>query len=205
MAVTKLILIRHGETLWNIEHRIQGQFDSPLTELGLTQAKALAKRLQNRPFAALYSSDLGRAYQTAHPISQATQLPIWVDQRLRERHFGHFQGLTRLEAEQQFPKEYHYFKTLNPDHPLPNGESLKQFRQRCMNCFNDLVHKHRGKQILIITHGGVLINLLKHTLHLPYETPRIFEVLNASCNIFSHKEDNWILETWGDISHWQSI
>lgn len=204
-SVTRIFLIRHGETLWNSEHRIQGHIDSPLTPTGLAQAQALAQRLQAQTFAALYSSDLGRAYQTAQCLAQTTHLPILVDQRLRERNLGCLQGLTRSEAQQQFPKEYQLYQTLDPDYLIPNGESLRQFRQRCISCLEELIKQHPGQRILVVSHGGVLINVFKHTLHLPYDMPRWFEIFNTSLNVFSYKEDHWRLETWGDVSHYQYI
>ncbi|NJO15125.1 MAG: histidine phosphatase family protein [Thioploca sp.] len=203
--MTKIFLIRHGETRWNSEHRIQGHIDSPLTPVGLAQAQALAQRLQAQTFAALYSSDLGRAYQTAQCLAQTTGLHILVDQRLRERNLGCLQGLTRSEAQQQFPQEYQLYKTLDPDYLIPAGESLRQFRQRCIICLEELAQQHPGEQVLVVSHGGVLINVFKHTLHLPYDMPRWFEIFNTSLNVFSYnKEDHWRLETWGDVSHWQS-
>lgn len=200
--ITKIFLIRHGETLWNSEHRIQGHIDSPLTPTGLAQAQALAQRLQKQSFAALYSSDLGRAYQTAQYLAKTTGLPIIVDPRLRERNLGCLQGLTRSEAQQQFPEEYQLYKTLDPDYLIPNGESLRQFRQRCISCLEEIVQKHPGEHILVVSHGGVLINVFKHILQLPYDMPRRFEIFNVSLNVFSYQADNWKLETWGDISHW---
>jgi probable phosphoglycerate mutase len=92
--MTQLILIRHGETVWNREHRMQGQRDSSLTATGVRQAHLLGRRFRHEKFGALYSSDLGRAYQTAHSVAEATGHTIIVDKRLRERHFGVFEGLT---------------------------------------------------------------------------------------------------------------
>jgi len=95
--MTQLILIRHGETLWNTERRMQGQLDSPLTERGLWQAQQLGLRLKDEPFTTLYSSDLPRAARTAEQIAIVTGHDILTDERLRERHFGVFEGLTQQE------------------------------------------------------------------------------------------------------------
>ena len=92
--VTELLLVRHGETLWNQQGRMQGQHDSPLTTVGLQQAKQLAQRLKDASFTALYSSDLGRAHQTARCIADETGHEIVADRGLRERNFGIFEGLT---------------------------------------------------------------------------------------------------------------
>jgi len=205
MTQTQLILIRHGETAWNLEHRMQGHLDSPLTDNGIAQAKALAQRLRTQSFSALYSSDLGRAYQTAQYIAETTGLTIQVKLELRERNLGDFQGLTRQEIGQLHPEEYANFQAASPDYVVPNGESLKQFRQRCVACFEQLVHQHVDEKILIVTHGGVLVNFLKHTLGLPYQTPRYFDISNTSINIFSYRDNQWFLTTWGDVSHYQQI
>lgn len=205
MIETQLILIRHGETAWNLEHRMQGHLDSPLTDNGIAQAKALAQRLQTQTFSALYSSDLGRAYQTAIYIAETTGLTIQVKAELRERNLGDFQGFTRAEMEQLNPQAYSHFQAANPDYVVPNGESIKQFRQRCISCFEQLAHQHASEKILIVTHGGVLVNFFKHTLGLPYQTPRCFDISNTSINIFSYRDNQWFLTTWGDINHYQQI
>jgi probable phosphoglycerate mutase len=203
--VTKIYLIRHGETLWNSECRMQGHLDSPLTPTGIAQAQALAKRLPLNTFTIIYTSDLGRAYQTAQYLNEKIQLPIQINQQLRERSLGNFQGLTHQEIAQKFPVEYSRFKSLDPDYVVPNGESLKQFRQRCISCFEQLAHRHPGEQILVVTHGGVLVNLFKHTLGLPFEMPRRFEIFNTSVNVFAYRDNHFMLETWGDVSHYQQI
>jgi probable phosphoglycerate mutase len=204
VSITKIFLIRHGETLWNSEQRIQGHIDSQLNPTGFAQAQALAQRLQSQNFAALYSSDLARAYQTAQCLAQTTGLSIEIDQRLRERNLGCFQGLTHSEVQQQFPQEYHRYKTFDPDYIIPNGESFRQFRQRCINCLEELVQKHLGEHILVVSHGGVLVSAFKHILNLPDHMPRRFEIFNISLNVLSYQANNWKLETWGDVSHWPS-
>jgi probable phosphoglycerate mutase len=205
MSQTQLILIRHGETAWNLEHRMQGHLDSPLTDNGIAQAKALAQRLRNQSFSALYSSDLGRAYQTAQCIAETTGLTIQIKPELRERNLGNFQGLTRQEVGQLYPQEYSSFQAVDPDYVIPNGESLKQFRQRCTTSLEQLAVQHAGEKILIVTHGGVLVNFFKYILGLPYQTPRCFDISNTGINIFSYRDNQWVLTTWGDISHYQQI
>src|SRR5476649_965924 len=120
MAETSLItLIRHGETTWNAERRVQGQLESPLSERGVQQAEALAQRMQFEKFDALYASDLARAYATAEKIAALTGGRIHSDQRLRERHYGVFQGFTWDEIRQKFPAEYAEFKARFPGVTIP--------------------------------------------------------------------------------------
>ncbi|EDN69784.1 Phosphoglycerate/bisphosphoglycerate mutase [Beggiatoa sp. PS] len=198
---TQIVLIRHGETLWNLEGRIQGHLDSPLTDVGLAQTEALAKHFKFQKFAALYSSDLGRAYETARKISEQNGLPIIKERQLRERNFGLLQGVIKDTLANKFPEAYRHYRARDPAYVVPKGESFKQFHARCIKCFNELAQKHNKQRILVVAHGGVLVSLFKHTLNIPLEAPRRFLSLNTSINIFSYQEGNWMLEVWGDLSH----
>src|SRR5258707_782347 len=104
MGVTRLCLVRHGETAWNAEGRVQGQLDIPLSPTGLAQAKAIAAALRDESFDVIYSSDLVRVQQTAQPSAELFKKKILLDQRLRERHYGVFQSLTYVEAKERFPE-----------------------------------------------------------------------------------------------------
>lgn len=204
--MTQIFLIRHGETHWNSEGRIQGHLDSPLTGTGLAQAKALATRLKSQSFSAIYSSDLGRAYQTAQCLAEPHQLEIQTDSRLRERHLGIFQGLLKQELQLKFPDEFHHYHTHHADHAILDGESPRQFSDRCIKCFEELSDKHPDQRLLVVAHGGVLNNLLKHTLGITLEAPRHFLSINTAINIFSHHHNSsWMLETWGDVNHLQNL
>lgn len=201
MDRTHVIVVRHGETKWNKEKRWQGHLDSQLTPKGLSQARALARRLMRQHFTALYSSDLGRAYETAQIISAATGHNVSPDARLRERNLGIFQGLTSEEIRTAHAQEYELYRARDPDHVLSGGESLRQQVERNARCFEDLAQRHLGESILIVTHGGVLSGLLRRVLSIPLEAPRRFEFPNSSLNIFIFQEGYWTLQTWGDISH----
>jgi probable phosphoglycerate mutase len=199
--MTQLILIRHGETVWNREHRMQGQHDSPLTEVGVRQAQLLGRRFRDEKFGALYSSDLGRAHQTAHSIAEATGRSIVVDKRLRERHFGVFEGLTGDEIERNYPQDYLRFKSRDPAYVVTGGESALQFRARCMDCLNELAGRHADERIVVVTHGLVLDMLYRAAYLLALEQPRPVPLLNASLNIFSFSGKRWHCEAWGDVAH----
>ncbi|MEN8218669.1 MAG: histidine phosphatase family protein [Pseudomonadota bacterium] len=196
--MTQIVLIRHGETLWNSEGRIQGHLDSPLTKTGLAQAQALGNRFKSKNFAALYSSDLGRAYETARRIYGQ---PILVEPRLRERNLGIFQGMLKRELKTKYPKESGYYKANDANYVIPKGESLKQLNDRSVNCLEELAQKHPGQRILVVAHGGVLVSLFKHTLGIPLDAPRRFLSLNSSVNVFSYQDQTWTLEVWGDLNH----
>jgi len=201
MLRTQVIIVRHGQTEWNIAGIRQGHLDSRLTEKGIAQAKALAQRLARERFTALYSSDLGRAMQTAMAVADLTGHEIVTDARLRERHLGIFQGLTAAAIMDKYPEERRQFRTLGPDYVLPGGESMRQQVERNVAYLDELAAKHRGEQIVVVTHGGVVSGFFRHTLAIPLDAPRRFEFVNAGLNVFARDEENWILLTWGDVSH----
>jgi len=201
MERTQVIIVRHGETEWNLKLIRQGHLDSPLTYRGAAQAKALADRLALERFSTLYSSDLGRALQTAQMIADVTGHEIITDPRLRERHLGIFQGLSGDEIRARFPDEYHSHRTLGPTYVIPQGESVEQQVARNIAYLNELAEKHFGETIVVVTHGGVLSGLFRHTFSIPYNAPRRFEFTNAGLNTFVYEQGNWFLQTWGDVSH----
>jgi probable phosphoglycerate mutase len=201
MDRAQVIIVRHGQTEWNIKGIRQGNLDSRLTEKGMAQAKALAQRLARESFTALYSSDLGRAVQTAEEVASVTGHEIITDPRLRERHLGIFQGLSGEEIKQKHPEEYKLHRSLGPDYVIPGGESVKQQVARNIAYLNEIGSKHLGETIVVVTHGGVISGLFRHTFSIPFNAPRRFEFTNAGLNIFAYQEGNWFLLTWGDVSH----
>ena len=201
MERTQVIIVRHGQTEWNLKLVRQGHLDSPLTEKGVAQANALAQRLAQEKFTALYSSDLGRAVQTARLIANATGHRIITDQRLRERHLGIFQGLSGEEIRKRFPEEYRCHRTMGPTYIIPGGESVEQQVARNIGYLNEIAEKHSGEAIVVVSHGGVLSGLFRHTFSIPFEAPRRFEFTNAGLNVFVYDQGNWFLQTWGDVSH----
>lgn len=199
--MTRLILVRHGETVWNRERRMQGHRDSPLSAQGVWQAGQLAHRLAREPFAALYSSDLGRAYRTAQSVSLASGHGIVADAALRERHFGVFEGLTAQEIEGSYPQEYQRFRSRDPEYAVPGGESARAFRDRCVACLEQIAERHAGASVVVVTHGLVLDMLYRAAHDLPLEAPRPVPLLNASLNIFVRLDAAWRAESWGDVAH----
>lgn len=201
MEATKLIFIRHGETEWNAQERWQGFQDTPLTANGRQQAKTLGKRMGKVPFDHLYSSDLGRAVQTAQPIAEATGHSIVKETFLREKNLGIFEGLTRSELLERFPEIYQQFQKFEPDFVVPEGESIQQFFDRCVAGFEVLVNRHPGETLVVVAHGGVLANLFRFIFDLAFVVPSPFEVKNTSINTVSFQEGHWKMHSWGDIAH----
>ena len=201
MLPTQFIVVRHGETAWNAQGRIQGHLDSPLNEEGLAQALLLGERLGAEPFDHFYCSDLGRAQQTAQPIADRSGKAPTTTARLRERNLGVFQGLTGTQCERLHPADYQRFHARDPDHAMPGGESIRELYRRVSGLFDELAVSHAGARIAIVTHGGVLDALHRYVMRIPLEQPRDFPIYNASLNWIRHEPGKWIIERWGDISH----
>lgn len=201
MTVTKFILVRHGESTWNRDGRIQGQSDSPLSARGISQARALAERLCREPFDALISSDLGRARHTAESIAERAGKQVIFDERLRERHYGIFQGMTLNEAQCAYPDVYARYIDEPVDHVIPGGESIAQCFARNLECLQETATKYAGGQVVVVAHGGVLDGLHRHATGLAYVGTRAFEIVNGSLNWFSYDDGKWRLELWGDAGH----
>jgi len=198
---TTLIAVRHGETEWNTCGKQQGHLNSKLTPLGIKQAQAIAEDLVERGIDVLYSSDLGRAVETSKIIAERLSLDIITDARLRERHLGTMQGITRIEFQKLYPDEAKAFNSGDPDYVLPGGESVRQRHNRCLSCIEQLAQNHPGRTICIVAHGGVLMSMFHRALNLPLSEPRNFSLFNAAINTFSINNGRWRLDSWGQIHH----
>jgi probable phosphoglycerate mutase len=201
----KLIVVRHGQTLWNLEARAQGHQDSQLSELGQRQAEAVGEALSGASVEVVFSSDLGRAMQTAERISARLGVEISPDRDLRERNIGVLEGLTPAEMKQQFAEEYAGFVSGDPDYRIPNGESVRQRHDRGVRGATRIAARHPGTTVVIVTHGGILESLFRHAACVPLEARRGYSVFNASVNSFLVDNGIWTLESWGDISHLRSL
>jgi 2,3-bisphosphoglycerate-dependent phosphoglycerate mutase len=199
--MTQIILIRHGETVWNQQRRMQGHSDSPLSETGVRQAQQLALRLKQIAFNALYSSDSGRAHHTARSVAEVTGHDIVLEPRLRERHFGVFEGLTGSEIEASLPADYARFKSRDQAFVIPGGESALQFRARVFSCLQEIAGRHARGLVVVITHGLVLDAVYRAALGIPPELPRVHELVNAGINRLRYESGAWHVELWADGSH----
>lgn len=200
--MTRICFVRHGETDWNVELRLQGQLDLALNASGQVQATAVGRRLTGLTAAAMYSSDLLRARQTAQPISEALQLPVILLSALRERHFGRCEGMTIEEIALHYEEDARAIERHDPDYASPGGgESRRQHQVRVLDCINHLVNEHEGQTIVVVTHGGVLDVIYRRARDLPLETPRDYPIPNAGINWLVIKSDQWVIENWGDATH----
>ena len=201
MKSTTLIVVRHGETTWNREKRMQGTTDTQLSDVGRAQAQALGRRLAARPFGALYSSDLSRARDTARAIAEHAGIPLVEDARLQERRFGIFEGLVAAEIIARYPEEHARFASRDPDYEVPGGESARAFTRRCLGCLAEIADRHRGAEVVVVTHGLVLDALYRAANRLDHGAPRPVPLINASVNHFAYGAGTWRMELWGDVSH----
>ena len=198
--MTRFLIVRHGETLWNREHRIQGQRNSVLSVSGERQAHATAQRLRGEACVRLVASDLGRTIQTAEPCATATGLTLETDARLRERNFGEFEGLTPDEIRARHAGAYARWQAREPGYAMPGGESLVALRERAHACLESIAVATSGK-VIIVTHGGVLDAFYRIAANLALDAPRTWPLLNSSINQVEIDDGVWRLCGWGDIAH----
>jgi broad specificity phosphatase PhoE len=151
----RILMARHGETIFNVEGRWQGQSDSPLTERGKAQARELARALAGDQLAAVYSSDLGRALDTAREVAAPHGFDVATDARLREIHTGSWTGKSRDEIEAAYPGGVKAWATTPAQMQIPGGESLRAVQARALNFFADRIPSHAGETVVIISHGAV--------------------------------------------------
>ena len=201
MQCTRILAIRHGETAWNQEARIQGQLDIPLNAHGLWQASQAAQALREEAIAAIYTSDLQRAVQTAQPLAQQHQQPLQLHPGLRERHFGECQGYTWAELAERSPDITDAWRRRVPEFAPPGGESLLDLRARVVNTFHELAERHVGEQIVVVAHGGVLDIVYRAAARVDLQSPRTWSLANAGINRVLWTPEGLTLVGWGDVSH----
>lgn len=203
MIDTHFILVRHGETIWNLEGRRQGQADSPLTPVGLAQARAIAERLRGEAVDALYTSDLGRALATAEHIGATCGLPVTPEPRLREKSFGVLEGLRPGDVEAAYPDVHARLLEKSPDYTPPGGESLAEAQARGIAALTDLAHRHAGGRVVIVSHGALLGMFMRHALGIGLVAPRHFSLQNGCLSFVSyrHRDEAWHITAMGEISH----
>ena len=199
--VTRLCLVRHGETEWNTQRRIQGQIDIGLNENGLRQAEAAGRWLRTAGITAIYSSDLSRAWTTAERIGAALGLKPQPAPELRERRYGIFEGLTFAELKTRHPASFAAYEARDPDYDFETGESLRTMFERVTRKLTTLALAHPGESIVVVLHGGVLDIVNRFVRGNPLEMPRDFLIPNAGINWISVVDGQWQLDTWGETDH----
>ncbi|RLM60616.1 phosphoglycerate mutase-like protein 4 [Panicum miliaceum] len=202
---TEVVIVRHGETSWNASRIIQGHMDAELNDIGRQQAVAVAHRLSREvKAAAIYSSDLKRAAETAQTIARICNLPnVVFDPALRERHIGDLQGMKFQDAATERPEAYKAFMSHKRNQQIPGGgESLDQLSERCVSCLYNIVEKHKGERVIVVSHGGTIRELYRHASPT---RPLHGKIHNTSVSVIlvSDTTGRCIVKTCGDISHLQ--
>lgn len=201
--MTIIYLIRHGETMWNREKRLQGHIDIGLNDRGHWQAKQLGQHLSDRPLAAVISSDLSRAMDTAKAVAAYHQMELLLDAGLRERHYGIMQGLSHDEIIEKHPRNHAAWKNREIDFVPESGESLQQFYDRVLQSTLMWAERYPDQHIAMVAHGGVLDCLNRAATKRPLDIARDFEILNASLNTLSYQNGQLELLEWGNVAHLQ--
>ena len=198
---TRIIAIRHGETTWNVDARIQGSLDIPLNATGQAQALRLATALAGEPIRAIYASDLSRAWETAQHLGRTQQLEVVPEKGLRERCFGEFEGKTFNEIQAHLPEQAQRWRQRDPDFAPPGGESLVQLKQRVEEAAARLAARHPGELIALVGHGGVMDVLYRAATRAPIQAPRTWALGNAAINRLLWSPEGFALVGWADTQH----
>jgi probable phosphoglycerate mutase len=201
MEATRLIAVRHGETAWNVGTRIQGQLDIALNATGLRQARRLAQALAEEPIAAIYASDLARAWQTALEIARRHGMDVAAEPGLRERAFGLFEGRTFADVDAALPEQARLWRTRDPEFAPEGGESLLAFRERVTQTAARLAARHPGELVLMVAHGGVMDVLYRAATGQELQAPRTWQLGNAAINRLLWTPQGFTLVGWADTGH----
>ena len=208
-AATRIIAVRHGETAWNVETRLQGHTDIALNDTGRWQAQRLAQALGDEEIAQIYASDLSRAHDTAQAIASiAAKLKtraVQLHTGLRERAFGMFEGQTHAEIAEKWPEENTRWKHREPHFAPSGGESPTQLIERVARTVNELAAGHLGQQIVLVSHGGVLDMLYRLATNQAVDSPRTWELGNAAINRLLWTPDALTLVGWSDTLHLETV
>jgi probable phosphoglycerate mutase len=201
-SATRVVAVRHGETAWNVDARIQGQLDIALNDKGRWQATRVAQALAGEGLQAVYASDLARAHDTALAIGASCGLAVRRDAGLRERCFGAYEGLTWSEIERDHPQDSARWRARDLAFAPPGGESLPRFYARVVEAAHRLAAAHPGETIALVAHGGVMDCLYRAAARVPLEAPRSWQLGNTAINRLLFTDDGGFgLVGWGDTGH----
>ena len=184
MSLTKLFLIRHGQSAGNAEGRFGGHSPTPLSPLGLEQARVTAEALAKENISAIYSSDLLRAVQTAEPLAKLLRLDIVTSPAFRERNVGVLEGLTFDESKEAYPNDYYALVNRNIHHVITEGESYHHLLARITGELKDIIRAHRSQRVAIFTHTGALCFMTLHLLGAIHRnTKQTPWIVTSNCGI----------------------
>lgn len=199
--MTKIYLIRHGQSEWNLLYKIQGQKDAPLTDLGKEQARKLGERLVGEKIDIIYSSDLSRALETARIISSIVNKPVVATNELREINFGPWEGLTLKEIRNKFKEEYSIWMSSPEKFRLEGAETLEALKRRVMSYVNKIIKENKDKNIAIVSHNATLKVIILSLLNIGLLYYKNFSLNNVSLSIIECRDYNNVLTLFNDTSH----
>ncbi|MFD1674892.1 histidine phosphatase family protein [Alicyclobacillus fodiniaquatilis] len=203
MGITNLYITRHGQTEWNVQGRLQGHLDSPLTELGVIQAEQLADSLVNVEFDVIYSSPSLRTVRTAEMIRGERPIDITIEDKLREINMGSWEGMELAEVKLQYPREHEaYWNTPDLYVPSNGGETFEAVSQRAVSCIEKIIRDNENKTIMLVTHTVTLKSImnyfekrpLKELWNPPYVHPTSLSHVMIEDGIVT-------IEKYGDMAH----
>ena len=197
----RVFAVRHGQTAWNVQRRLQGHTDEPLDPTGRCQAHQLAQALADEELKAIYCSDLLRASATAAPLAQRLGLAVQLHPGLRERGFGRLEGLTYAEIEAQWPEDARAWRQRDLHAAPGGGETLPAFYARCLAAATALVCQHPGQAVMLVAHGGVLDCLYRAAVGVALDAPRSWQLGNASINRLLWTPQGFSVVGWDDNHH----
>lgn len=195
------LIVRHGETEWNADGRVQGHTDIGLSDKGAEQSRLIAGRLAECSIDVAYSSDLSRCTETALEILDRRIVKLQTTPRLREYNKGVFEGLTVAETEDRYPKLLAASVMKNLDFAPPGGESIRQTSARIGSFVAEIREHHPDETILIVGHGGALRAAFVALLELPLEANWRFSLANCGLSVVDTYPDNAVLRLYNDTSH----
>lgn len=206
MDSTKIYIVRHGQTEWNVQKRLQGHKDSPLTKLGIQQAEWTRDYMKDIPIDIIYSSTTGRAYKTAQIIRGDRDIPIIAEDDLREINMGNWEGRKVSDIEKEEPEMFYCFWNAPHLYKTTTGETYLDVQKRALKVVKNIMNLHRGKTVLIVTHTTTLKLIMAYFEGRPlsklWDLPYIHP---CSINMVEIKDDEWKIRLHGDISHYKNI
>jgi len=196
----RLFLLRHGETDWNRERRHQGRTDTPLSEIGRTQAEAAARELKEHPIKAVYASPLRRARDTAAVIAASHGLEVETDEAFQELHFGRWEGLTREEIAARDPQLFQQWRATLHEFTYPGGDTVAAFRARVVATVRDWLPTAPARPLLIV-HKGIIASIVTELRRLSLAERAAYPIDLASIHTLVESGGQWHAEQVNAIAH----
>lgn len=201
MALTRFILVRHGETTWNREGRYQGQIDTPLSAFGIEQGRKVAEALKDIPIDICYASPLSRSYDTAAMCAEYHNLTVNTDDRLLEINHGEWEGLLAKDVDEKYPELLHKWRTTVSDVQMPGGENIEEVRARSMEAFREYAERHAGQTVLVAAHDAVNKAVLCDILEIGLSHFWQIKQDNTCINVFEYQDGKWRLVLMNSTTH----